>query len=193
MHLHWVPASLLAYRSRVHPYYRTFISSASLSPQSASIATIVRMRYLLAYQDPDDYVYGIAPIAIWSEVECCIGIVAGSLSTMRPLLRYLGVRNLTFGHHASPTATIRPNSPNCGHSLHQIKPSVSRIAASYRHTAERRRDDARPKGGLDDYNNNDDDGASQRRILDNSPLRILVESGYEVTVEENNSGTRGER
>ncbi|KAF1960140.1 hypothetical protein CC80DRAFT_438682 [Byssothecium circinans] len=140
----------------------------------ASIATIVRMRYLLAYQDPDDFVYGITPIAIWSEVECCIGIVAGSLATMRPLLRYLGIRG--FSSNGRSRTIDRTSTVNREYSLREIGSSVSRIAASYQYTIERRKGDMAPRDVTDD-------GESQRQILEIKPLEIVVESGYEVTVE----------
>lgn len=33
--------------------------------------------------------YGIARIAVWSMVECGLGIVAGSIATFRPLFRFI--------------------------------------------------------------------------------------------------------
>ncbi|KAF2874948.1 hypothetical protein BDV95DRAFT_563992 [Massariosphaeria phaeospora] len=52
----------------------------------ASVATIVRLKSVTAYSQPDDYLYGLADIATWSITESGIGIVAGSLATLRPLL-----------------------------------------------------------------------------------------------------------
>ncbi|KAF2642450.1 hypothetical protein P280DRAFT_447850 [Massarina eburnea CBS 473.64] len=139
----------------------------------ASIATIIRMRYLLAYQDPKDYVYGITPIAIWSEIECCIGIVAGSLATMRPLLHYLGIRNISCNDH--PT-TPRTSNVNRQYTLHETRTSVSRITSSYRYTPEQKKSTIE-EGAYD--------GANQHYILPiTMPLQIVVENGYEVTVED---------
>ena len=57
---------------------------------SASTATIVRLNYLLAYNDPSsDYLYNIAHIAIWSITESGLGLIAGSMATLRPLLRHI--------------------------------------------------------------------------------------------------------
>ncbi|EKG13682.1 hypothetical protein MPH_09148 [Macrophomina phaseolina MS6] len=56
---------------------------------SASSATIIRLRYLLNYNNPNDYLYGLANIALWSIIESGTGIIAGSLPTLRPLLRYI--------------------------------------------------------------------------------------------------------
>ncbi|KAB2571478.1 hypothetical protein DBV05_g9844 [Lasiodiplodia theobromae] len=55
----------------------------------ASTATLVRLRYLFSYNNPTDYLYNIANIAIWSIVESGIGLIAGSLPALRPLLRYV--------------------------------------------------------------------------------------------------------
>ncbi|KAK9770530.1 putative Integral membrane protein [Seiridium cardinale] len=54
----------------------------------ASSATLVRLRYLLHYSDPDNYLY-VANIAICSIVESAIGIIAGSASALRPLVKYI--------------------------------------------------------------------------------------------------------
>ncbi|KAK7706855.1 hypothetical protein SLS57_009526 [Botryosphaeria dothidea] len=55
----------------------------------ASTATLVRLRYLLNYNNPGDYLYGIANIAVWSIIESGTGLIAGSLPALRPLLRYI--------------------------------------------------------------------------------------------------------
>ena len=47
----------------------------------ASTATLVRLKYLLAYNNPDDYLLNIANIAIWSITESGLGLIAGSLAT----------------------------------------------------------------------------------------------------------------
>lgn len=141
----------------------------------ASVATIVRMKYLLAYQDPDDYVYGITDIAIWSEVECTIGIVAGSLATMRPLLRYLRVLGLSITSSSKST-----ESEGAAHRLQAFpKPrrsSVSKIATSYKVVIERGRDAER--------GDEESDGGSQRRILPDSGLEIFKAREVEVTIED---------
>lgn len=63
---------------------------ANRNPQnSASTATLVRLRYLFSYNDPSDYLYNIANIAIWSIIESGTGLIAGSLPALRPLLKYV--------------------------------------------------------------------------------------------------------
>ncbi|KAL6240001.1 hypothetical protein BDW75DRAFT_226706 [Aspergillus navahoensis] len=53
----------------------------------ASAAVIVRIPYLHYYKD-EDFLYATTQISIWSNVEAGLGITAGSLVTLRPLLRW---------------------------------------------------------------------------------------------------------
>ncbi|KAF1948988.1 hypothetical protein CC80DRAFT_393578, partial [Byssothecium circinans] len=53
----------------------------------ASVATIIRMRHLTDYVRPTDFLYSITDVSLWSETEACLGLIAGSLPTLRPLLR----------------------------------------------------------------------------------------------------------
>ncbi|PVH95305.1 hypothetical protein DM02DRAFT_618003 [Periconia macrospinosa] len=144
----------------------------------ASIATIIRMQYLFAYQDPKDYLYGITPIAIWSEVETCLGIVAGSLPTMRPLLRYLHV----FGISSSGIGGI--SGTHMGHRMAPLRgerrTSVSGIAESYQVVIEREERSQRAKQDASD-------GSSQKRMLPEAGLQIYKERQYEVRVESKNA------
>ncbi|KAG4030820.1 hypothetical protein MFRU_011g02720 [Monilinia fructicola] len=52
----------------------------------ASCATIVRLRYLSLYSDPSEFMYGTGRIGLWSVIEEAMGIFAGSLPALRPLL-----------------------------------------------------------------------------------------------------------
>jgi hypothetical protein len=56
---------------------------------SASCATVVRLRFLYLYDDPKEFLYASAIIGLWSIIELGIGIFAGSLAHLRPLLRYI--------------------------------------------------------------------------------------------------------
>ncbi|ETS81131.1 hypothetical protein PFICI_06133 [Pestalotiopsis fici W106-1] len=55
----------------------------------ASAAVVVRFAYLPRFRDPD-FLWATLDIAIWSTVEQGLAIAAGSLATLRPLLRLLG-------------------------------------------------------------------------------------------------------
>ncbi|KPA35828.1 cation-transporting atpase 4 protein [Fusarium langsethiae] len=65
---------------------------------SASCATIVRLRYLLALLDSQDFLKHSAKIAIWTVIELAIGIFAGSAPALRPLLKYLPFVGRTESH-----------------------------------------------------------------------------------------------
>lgn len=60
-----------------------------LIESSASTATLVRLRFLLALLDSQTFLYTSIKIALWTVIELAIGIFAGSLPHLRPLLRYL--------------------------------------------------------------------------------------------------------
>ncbi|KAJ5759849.1 P-type ATPase [Penicillium odoratum] len=53
----------------------------------ASVAVVVRLPFLHYYSDPD-FLYSTYQIAIWSLLETGLGIIAGSLVTLRPLFRW---------------------------------------------------------------------------------------------------------
>ncbi|KAL7939184.1 hypothetical protein V8C35DRAFT_275038 [Trichoderma chlorosporum] len=52
----------------------------------ASCATIVRLRYLTLYDNPTEFMFSTGKIGLWSIIEEGIGIIAGSLHSLRPLL-----------------------------------------------------------------------------------------------------------
>ncbi|KFY36228.1 hypothetical protein V494_05202 [Pseudogymnoascus sp. VKM F-4513 (FW-928)] len=52
----------------------------------ASCATIVRLSYLTLYDNPAEFMFGTGKIGLWSIIEEGIGITAGSLHALRPLL-----------------------------------------------------------------------------------------------------------
>ncbi|KAJ6082816.1 hypothetical protein N7467_006951 [Penicillium canescens] len=54
----------------------------------ASSAVIVRIPFVKTFDDLDDFLYATVQIAYWSNLEVGLGITAGSLATLRPLLRH---------------------------------------------------------------------------------------------------------
>jgi hypothetical protein len=46
----------------------------------------VRLKYLTLYSDPGEFLYATGKIGFWSLTEEGIGIIAGSLPALRPLL-----------------------------------------------------------------------------------------------------------
>ncbi|KAG9251862.1 uncharacterized protein F5Z01DRAFT_253947 [Emericellopsis atlantica] len=55
----------------------------------ASAAVVVRFPYVMKFKDPD-FLWATVDIAIWSCTEQGLAITAGSLATLRPLLRNVG-------------------------------------------------------------------------------------------------------
>lgn len=63
----------------------------------ASSAVIVRIPYIQNYADKQ-FLYKTTNIAIWSNIEGGLGITAGSLTTLRPLIRFF--RESSTGSHS---------------------------------------------------------------------------------------------
>ncbi|KAI1760064.1 hypothetical protein GGR53DRAFT_526557 [Hypoxylon sp. FL1150] len=70
----------------------------------ASSAVVVRCAYFSDLRDPD-FLYSTVDVALWSTVEQGLAISAGSLATLRPLLKQVGYK---FG------ITTRPSGPGYG-------------------------------------------------------------------------------
>lgn len=63
------------------------------------------MPYLYRYQDPDDLLARLTPIAILSNLEIMLGILGACIPPLRPLLRYfpcLGAEMVSFGSEGKP-------------------------------------------------------------------------------------------
>ncbi|VUC23426.1 unnamed protein product [Clonostachys rosea] len=78
----------------------------------ASTANIVRLKYVLAYEDTVDYLYGIADIATWSMVESGTGIVAGSLPALAPIIKHIPIIGVGFANVSRGQDTIHFDTTN---------------------------------------------------------------------------------
>ncbi|KID77490.1 uncharacterized protein G6M90_00g096800 [Metarhizium brunneum] len=58
----------------------------------ASIATLIRLKFLAGLEMTDDFMFSVTDAMIWSLVEPGVAIIASSLATIRPLLRALKIR-----------------------------------------------------------------------------------------------------
>ncbi|RNJ52182.1 hypothetical protein D7B24_004215 [Verticillium nonalfalfae] len=67
----------------------------------ASFAVLVRFPFLQKFRQPD-FLWNTVDIAIWSTVEQGLAITAGSLATLKPLIKAVGHR---FGLTSNPTAS----------------------------------------------------------------------------------------
>jgi hypothetical protein len=81
----------------------------------ASAAVIIRIPFVHHYQDVE-FLYNTYQISIWSNVEAGLGITAGCLTTLRPLVRFL-----RDGSSAGPSRTPPsfPLSSNIGGGFHR--------------------------------------------------------------------------
>ncbi|KAI0483136.1 hypothetical protein GGR56DRAFT_663724 [Xylariaceae sp. FL0804] len=97
----------------------------------ASSAVIVRCVYLTKFEDPD-FLWATVDIAIWSSVEQGLAISAGSLATLRPLIKLIGYR---LGMTSKPTnyAQYGPTGASgqtpSGQYLHRRRRSQSAVDA----------------------------------------------------------------
>ncbi|KAH8649746.1 hypothetical protein BGZ60DRAFT_389470 [Tricladium varicosporioides] len=71
----------------------------------ASCATIVRLRYLSLYSDPTEFMFGTGKIGLWSVIEEGIGIFAGSLPALRPILSLSFFGRSTTASNSNPALT----------------------------------------------------------------------------------------
>lgn len=119
----------------------------------ASCATIVRLRYLALYSDPGEFMYGTGKIGFWSLMEEGIGIVAGSLPALRPLLSLrVGFNSSMNTPGATPGASTGISEPLSRSNKH----AQSRSGALAMDTFQ-------TLGDGDEYEH--DDGDSQKNIV----------------------------
>ena len=70
--------------SIVSPLYTTPPTNTLLS---VTVMTAYRVDWLFRYESTEDYLFKVAPIVFWSNLELTLGIIVGSIQTWRPLLR----------------------------------------------------------------------------------------------------------
>ncbi|KAH6866081.1 hypothetical protein B0T10DRAFT_534383 [Thelonectria olida] len=130
----------------------------------ASCATIVRLRFLTLCNDPNEFMYSTGAIGLWSLLEEGIGIIAGSMPSLRPLLsvpifgRSTYASGSGFGHRS---AHVKPgmSANNQGHRYqHGDSVKMDTFSPSMTAKAAYRRKD-RSRGSVDD------DGDSRKHIL----------------------------
>ncbi|KAL7931134.1 hypothetical protein V8C35DRAFT_117024 [Trichoderma chlorosporum] len=57
----------------------------------ASVATLIRIKYLSSLQDTSDLLFSATDVMIWTLIEPGVAIIASSLATIRPLLRAMKI------------------------------------------------------------------------------------------------------
>ncbi|KAJ9622800.1 hypothetical protein H2203_006451 [Taxawa tesnikishii (nom. ined.)] len=94
----------------------------------ASLATIFRLQYFHSYTAKVDFLYRLTDIAAWSIVESGVGIIAGSMPALKPLIRNCST---VFGPDPTPQAyphsepTLHNSNRNC-FMLNKLAPSQDR-------------------------------------------------------------------
>ncbi|CVK93171.1 uncharacterized protein FPRO_04463 [Fusarium proliferatum ET1] len=79
----------------------------------ASVATLVRLRFLADLTDTEDILFAGTDAMVWTLIEPGVAIVASSLATIRPLLRAMRIRGFestenTYG--TGHSAAVRSNA-----------------------------------------------------------------------------------
>ncbi|OAF98628.1 uncharacterized protein CC84DRAFT_1158537 [Paraphaeosphaeria sporulosa] len=84
-----------------------------------SIATMVRMRYIHTLTHGADFLYATVDVAIWSTVEPGIGMTAGNMATLRPLLQnFLWRLGLASAPNSTKERVVRRSGLISGKSEH---------------------------------------------------------------------------
>ncbi|KAH7122014.1 hypothetical protein B0J13DRAFT_648138 [Dactylonectria estremocensis] len=143
----------------------------------ASCATIVRLRFLTLYNDPNEFMYSTGAIGLWSILEEGIGIVAGSMPALRPLLSLPMFGRSTYASGSGsghPSAHIKSsasgNTQVHSNTRHPYGDTVKMATLSSSITANpgyHQKD--RSRGSIDD------DGDSQKYILKQTQVTSVAE------------------
>ncbi|KAG5929928.1 hypothetical protein E4U60_007241 [Claviceps pazoutovae] len=79
----------------------------------ASIATLIRFRFLTSIERTDDILFSATNASIWSLIEVGVAIIASSLATVRPLLRALRIRGFVSVDRSPLVETLEPRRESC--------------------------------------------------------------------------------
>lgn len=114
---------------------------------SASSLTIVRLVFVIHHNFAVNYLEGVAKVFIWGVIELGIGIIAGSMATLRPLLRHV-----PFLSNGSSSSGSKPQEQA------PYRPGPCRTKATCANNAECCVED-------DDVDQTPSEGGSQRHTL----------------------------
>jgi hypothetical protein len=89
----------------------------SLTHSSASIATLIRVKYLIELSDTSDILFTGTTAMVWTLIEPGLAITAASLITIRPLLRALNFKG--FGSTDNNTSRYITSHNNLSRSMGQ--------------------------------------------------------------------------
>ncbi|GKZ36654.1 hypothetical protein AbraIFM66950_007829 [Aspergillus brasiliensis] len=95
----------------------------------ASIAVFIRIPYIHTLYSVD-YLWATTPIAIWSNIETGLGIFAGSMATLRPILRKFNPSTHGNEYTSSPWPSTRNKQRNFSVPLRSLDTSTTRTPPS---------------------------------------------------------------
>lgn len=99
----------------------------SADHQSGSTATIIRMPYTTSMKGyKGDFLYRTTDFAIWTTVEVGIGISAGCIATLRPLMK--SAFEMTRSASAMPWSrpSLKSGMQPSGQQLSELKPHIKK-------------------------------------------------------------------
>lgn len=102
----------------------SFPLSVSLTHQSACIASVVRMVYIVQLYRGSDPSWDTFDVSIWSGVELAVAIITASLPAIRPLLTTLFPRLLPSTRGVSRPANYGMQNKSASHLERNISLSV---------------------------------------------------------------------
>ncbi|KAF7534513.1 hypothetical protein G7054_g6185 [Neopestalotiopsis clavispora] len=153
----------------------------------ASVTTIVRLPYLSAYTAPTDAYYQIANIVIWSEIECGVGIIAGSLPALRRFVKSILDKSSKGGSY-DPRSGSGMGTQTIGGGKgrsHTGKMSRSVKMSNLSRNGNNTVIEAGSKGGKNHNNGNwielEDDSESQKHIItQTNEISVSVEESSDL-------------
>ncbi|KAF5687728.1 integral membrane protein PTH11 [Fusarium circinatum] len=116
--------ALMLYKAQMKLATKVSISMVLGLGALASVATIIRMPYVLFYFHPNpDYLYRHFHVSLWSTVEAGIGIIAGSLPALRKFVK----RWITFDSSARQYSPPKPYGGSHGLGITSHIGTASRV------------------------------------------------------------------
>ncbi|KAG4255874.1 hypothetical protein FPRO04_11533 [Fusarium proliferatum] len=145
---------MMLYKAQMKLATKVSISMVLGLGSLASVATIIRMPFVLFYFHPDpNYLYRVCHVSLWCTVEAGIGIVAGSLPALRKLVK----RWIKFDSSARQYSPPKPYRGSHGLGITSHIATASRVKG-YNISRDVKNDGKDHWDGLDD-------GSSRRGII----------------------------
>ena len=170
-------------KTRVKVYIIIILGLGAL----ASGATIVRLRFLTRYAEPDRILKTGAPLSCWTVTEIGIGICAGSLAQLRPLLRFVPfIKHSSYAgtSDVNPSKTLRSRPGNVKlATLHKESSKATTSDSSRRFHGRDELDLASDSDSQDERLNNPGRSTSAAGINDDLEAGGTIRKETEVTVQ----------